>query len=310
MSGEEKESALDFFEKIFQEKRVSDFEREKTLEEKEVLLGVIEKMPEFIKSLGGYEIPFLNLNIFHFLDESKLTDEQRDEFTRGKGSYRIIDQEIFIVPSKMNGSLLALAQAVAHELIHLYAFNSLNLEKADDLEVLLASIRRYGFAISSREEPGFVFFEDLNEAITVELEKTFDSLYLSKLSILEEEYLNRERNKAEIAKNGSETPADDIAYIYEGEKPQGVDFLEGEIAMYVNYFSDKESRKKLWEIIDKIFEVMQEKFQNKDAVFKMFVRAYLRGELLEVAKVIEKVFGRGSFRDLAQETGKSFKKTD
>jgi hypothetical protein len=64
-------------------------------------------------------------------------------------------------------------------------------------------------------------------------------------------------------------------------------------------FSYKEQREVLNYICEEISKSMSEKYANPDAVFKEFLSAHFTGRLLPIAKIIEKVFGKRSFRVLS-----------
>ena len=55
-------------------------------------------------------------------------------------------------------------------------------------------------------------------------------------------------------------------------------------------------------IIKEIYMGNRENFESEDDIFNLFAKAVMSGELLPVARLIEKTYGKGSFRKLGQET--------
>jgi len=64
----------------------------------------------------------------------------------------------------------------------------------------------------------------------------------------------------------------------------------------------KKEKELLNTIIEVIFEKNKDKFENKEEIFKVFVKAMIEGRLLEIARLIEKSFEKGFFRKLGELT--------
>lgn len=56
----------------------------------------------------------------------------------------------------------------------------------------------------------------------------------------------------------------------------------------------------LIEFATKIFEKTKPQFDSVDAVIDVFIRAHITGNLLPIARLVESVFGKGSFRKLGE----------
>lgn len=72
---------------------------------------------------------------------------------------------------------------------------------------------------------------------------------------------------------------------------------KGEVEMRERY----RERKKLYELLDKIVAHSNGKFKNREEIFTEFAKANFSGNYLPLARIIEDVLGRGSFRKLAEE---------
>ena len=59
-----------------------------------------------------------------------------------------------------------------------------------------------------------------------------------------------------------------------------------------------EEIKKIDEIVKRIYDENKDDFESEDDVFNLFAKAVMNGGLLEVARLIEKTYGKGSFRKL------------
>ena len=62
-----------------------------------------------------------------------------------------------------------------------------------------------------------------------------------------------------------------------------------------------QERKKLYELLDKIVAGSNGRFETRDEIFDEFARANFSGNYLTIAKVVESILGKGSFRKLAEE---------
>ena len=70
---------------------------------------------------------------------------------------------------------------------------------------------------------------------------------------------------------------------------------------FYSYFKERAALKKL---IQTLYEKNEDEFESEEEVFNLFAKAAISGRLLPVARLIEKTFGKGSFRELGEETAK------
>ena len=56
----------------------------------------------------------------------------------------------------------------------------------------------------------------------------------------------------------------------------------------------------LLEYIDIVYEKNSEDYKSRDEIIDMFIRAQVTGNILPVARLIEKTFGKGYFRKLSE----------
>lgn len=155
---------------------------------------------------------------------------------------------------------LRLAQTLFHELYHQKVYKALQITKED--EPKLTSYHT-GFKIISRDGEK-IYFRDLEEALTSLAEQKFFTEVLA----------NEERFRAEI---------------------EGMTVEEKS-----SLFTRNGERDKFNALVDKLWEENKEQFDSRDAILNMFFEAQATGRLLKVARLIEKTFGKGSFREIGE----------
>lgn len=176
--------------------------------------------------------------------------------------------------------------SIFHEIIHLKNF--LAIEVHEDLYKPYQSGLKVSASQKKAERIGFfTVFSGLNEAVVSEIQKRYFWQIIKKNQFLTKEYNWQISNQAQefkekIAKEKSITP-DEIIWVSKDGK-------------YYNQFPYYEQRKVLNYIVKSIYEDNREKFKSIDEVMKLFFQSYFDGKLLRIAKLIEKSFGRGSFR--------------
>ena len=78
---------------------------------------------------------------------------------------------------------------------------------------------------------------------------------------------------------------------------------KGSFVIHSSYGSSYRSeRERLYTMLEEIQKANSEEFKSTDEVFNVFARAQLSGRLLPLARLIEKTYGKGSFRKLGKET--------
>lgn len=178
---------------------------------------------------------------------------------------------------------------ILHEMTHLKNFISLEIINTG------TDIHRMGLEISSTEQKektsgSFTEFEGLTEAIVAEIEKRYFTELIAGIPDLKKiqdfnNSLKAKKLKKKTAKENN-LPIDEIMFISEDSKSYGT-------------FCYYEQRKVLYYLVDAIYETHRDQFQSKDNVMKMFFAANFNGKLLPVARLVENVFSKGSFRFLS-----------
>src|SRR3989344_161618 len=162
-----------------------------------------------------------------------------------------------------------------HEMVHLKNFLNVEITATEKKE----------------EESGdFTKFEGLAEAVVAEIEKHYFPELIAGIPDLKEnlDFNNSVKGKKLKEKAAKEAgiPVNEIMFIDETGKIYGT-------------FCYYNQRRVLYYLVDQIYEAHQDQFQSKDGVMKIFFATNFNGKLLPVARLIENVFGKGSFRFLS-----------
>jgi len=128
------------------------------------------------------------------------------------------------------------------------------------------SARRIGFEIKTYNKQ--FYFKDVNEAVTEDLTEMFVRQCFDTIPELLEE--KRRRLFSNLPEN--------------------------------EYLSNEQERVDLHTFIYDIFIRNNDKFDSEEEVFDLFARAVLSGRLLPLARIIEKTYGKGSFRQIGEKT--------
>lgn len=308
VDSELEKSLLNLFKGKFKSTERNLIEREHSPELDELIMEINSKMGEFLKEYGGNatEVPPRNI---HLIDVSKLTLAQaqslKEKFPKSSAFYLPFNQHIGSTLDESDK--LRLAQALVHEMLHLNAFlsfqktegNDYVKKSTDEREVFSLKQRRVGFRIFLSND--VVYFKDIDEAIIQELTIRFDWKYFGYFSELEEDFVERQGAlEAESRRTGEsfEDLKRALAAVREEKRTDGHRFT----ARTPGY---DEERERLYKLIDDLYQKNQTAFASKEEVFNLFAKATLTGRLLPIARLIEKTYGKGSFRKLGEETASS-----
>ena len=306
---EEEKDILDFFKQLFEEGGRSSAEKEHPKELDELIIAINVFLKKFLKHYGldSINIPVENI---HIIDRSKLTLKQIEMFDQKYKNKMAVyisqTQQIVFLRDYTANKKIEFAQALVHEMLHLNSFLSLQKQKAgkdydykltarseSGQEDIFLKYRRLGFRIYSSNDK--TYFYDTDESIITELSMRFDWKYFSRLPLLAEEYQGRQKTIKraihQLGKNAEELK----------KKWAVVEIADGKIITIKNYPHSKE-RAELNGLIDDLYEKNKPDFLSREEIFDLFAKASLTGKLLPIAKLIEKTYGQGSFRQLGERT--------
>lgn len=281
------------FAEIFDRQKVYPAQREKTEDEDAVVKHILSKMKEFVEGYGGVHVNYQKKHL-HVADQKKFS---RDDWVliRSRG---LLDGEYFsvlqsaVINLYKNDDLICFANVTAHELLHGHAFQSVRVVWADDdKKVMRIFDRQSGLTMcdSLHKDKSVYYLHWLDEAITQELTERFSLTYLMDLDIFEDRMWLREYFLPNVEKNEL------FLYGYCRDK-----IVKGySITRYGTAEAYPKERKIFNTILNDIVEKMGDRFPTTEDIFRLFAHAYFTGHLLPVVRVIETVYGKGSFRDMA-----------
>ena len=315
LSNEAEDGILEYFKEKFSENKSFD---ECEIEHSAELDSVIEKvniyLKEFVKEYGG-ELVYIPPGNIHVIDKSKLPPDSEfllKSMERVTGFFRSKTQSISMLIEYAKKHKLAFAKCLVHEMMHLNSFCSFQKTAKNDeknCEMVLSmefdngqtnevaiGVRRSGFSI--RMKNGEEYFELLNESVIEELTKRFNQKYFSQISELTEEFMECqiEINNTRFSDGAEDEYWSDVASIASLKGEDDREIVRFSSYAYVN------ERKKLNELMDDICAKNKDDFSNREEVFKVFAKATLSGNILPVARLIEGIYGKGSFRELGENT--------
>ncbi len=281
-------------------KEFESVELKKSPETQKLISDIIKNLDEFLLRYGVKAVNVSPDNIL-MLDYAKLTEDQKQEIKKenNQGAYYIWRQKIIANIDATKESPATLTEIVAHELIHLNSFQSLQkipsekgaeavFERKISKETAYLKRRRLGFSIKDKENNELGLF--LDEAITSELTSRFCDFFFSKNESLKKVAEKKQEFIKNLPVEKQELAQKNILEIKTTRQESG-DY-KSEIAEY----SYPKWREALNIIIDELFEKNKDKFSSKEEVFNLFADAHFKGTLLPLARLLEKTFSKGIFR--------------
>lgn len=328
---EEKEVASMELQAIFEERseKLAEYEIEKSPEDLEILKKTESVIDRMVAQYGGEPKPLPLDHIYVLKPGSVLA------MTEGKlsgGIHKPLGLKIGVERGKSKSLFVS---TVAHELFHLKSYKSARVGKSGE------DVRLYrsGLLMIDRKDPNEEmgdekeYFAMLEEAIVAECTKKFlDEISKDSAFSEEAEAVKKFRDWVVAYYRSGGIPEEkakeferELKYISEPqdkvervltfsddkEKRQayaagmfGALYEKGEVETVERY----RERKKLYEFLDKLVENSGGKFKNRDEVFDEFAKANFSGNYLPLARTVESILGKGSFRRLAEEFSKEPKK--
>ena len=262
------------------------FEYPKSEKELALIEFANKETSELMREAGikPYDVPAENYHIIPPELYKKAASENGTAATFNKEQGIIFDAQHFR-DNPVNFGAVAL-----HETLHLKAHFSVEVGKEN--EKVSKTPYREGVSVRALQSYGHhgkyhEHFRGLHEAIVAETEKKLLAKLLDLPELAKEkEWLMSDEAKElrEKLAGKKEIPKDDIIWV--GKK--GKDDWET-----ISYLQQREV---LNYVCAEIQEQFPDQYQNTDDVFKEFLKAYFTGQLLPIARLVEKTFGEGSFR--------------
>ncbi len=221
-----------------------------------------------------------------------LPDAELKELTDSKSAAYGSANQAVVMTYRLRTSLLRFALVSYHEMIHFKAKQISEVYKNEDKikdQYFRQGVRAYSTRKKDEEDNRHDHFTGLGEAIVGKQEKLFLSRLLDLPELAQEKARqNTEQYKLvrkEIAEK-EKLPEDEIYWI---------DPLDNKNWNSFGYYY---LRRVLEYVCEEIIKEFSDKYEDKEAVFREFLKANFDGNLLTIGRLVEKTFGEGSFRDL------------
>jgi len=322
-SEEEQEAAREELQNSF-DKKSEDFtehEIEKTPEDRELIKKTESIVDRMVTQYGG-EPKNLPIDHIYILKPGSV-----DTITEGEHAGALTQPHGLKIGIEQKESKFLFASGVAHELFHLKSYKSARLGNSPEN----IHLYRNGLQMYERKDPNVEvgeekeYFSKLEEAIVAECVRKF----LNELGKDEEfqeetEALNRLRNwiveyhrsagveekKMKIWEEEIKYIADPIgkvkdvlAYSDDEQERQAYSaglfqraYEKGEVEELERYVY----REELYNLLDELVEKSDGKFKSREEVFEKFANANFSGHYLPLARMVEGILGKGTFRELAE----------
>lgn len=256
-----------------------------------------------------------------------------EKFTKGEirqGVCNSFNQSIGVERSDSNALL---ASSVVHEMFHMNSYHSAQvMEKKAWLLFKKIEDRPYrsGISMTGREGEG-EYFGLAEEAIIAILSRRFfdevitqDPLYKEEMErtrkikewlidFAEKHIPEQEKKLKFIATIQDILIIPDSQKVYEMlyESNKEDDYKMGYFSGFFeenlksgNIFHERsEERERFGKVLDRIIFESKEKIVDRNQLFDEFARAHFTGNYLPLARIIENVLGKGTFREIAEELG-------
>ncbi|MEA3272812.1 MAG: hypothetical protein U9P90_04065 [Patescibacteria group bacterium] len=267
-----------FDSQIFEE--LKEREREKTPEELQIIdiaNDATNKLREYF-GLEDFDIPADNIHVIK---------EKVWENSPYKNKAAIFALEKQSVVMREISVKLVLLTKLIHEMIHFKSYHVLQEEKETE------KISQYRMGLVCQTRDGKTeYLRNLNEAVTEIatihlMKKVAEANPIFDFEIKQtQEVIARYKNARK--RDGENLFTEDTYY---------AEVLpEKKVKIMVEDFISKEQRKNLNLLIDKLFEQNPDKFDSRDEVFDIFVKAMLDGNILPLGRLLEKTFGQKDCR--------------
>lgn len=232
-----------------------------------------------------YDIPVENYHIVPTDLYKKAAGDSGDAAARATNQGIVFDASVY------KGNPIYFGSVAIHETLHLKAKTSFEVEEVG--EKVSDTLYRQGVSIRAPQKIGLSggfheHFLGLHEAIVSEQQKRSFPQLLKRPEVQDEvarlnndEALGLKRKIAESRK----VPEDEIIWVGKNEKEW-------------ERFSYSKQRNVLTFVCNEIQKEFPDEFKTVDDVFTSFLHAHFTGELLPIARFVEKTFGEGSFRIL------------
>lgn len=258
---------------------LKDIEKEKTPAEKEIIALCNTEIDRLRGSYGlpAFHMPEKNIHIIK-ADQWKVAGKT--------GLYKLSRQGIVISAQPSNTQTAAI---LFHEMTHFASYAAMEYQEKQ--------VRDYRLGVEVRSRPGgLLHFVPMNEAVTSELTECFINSQLDQPLFADERQQTEELRLGDpsaVDNNGDLLFNDDTYYADVRARPDGVETL------FTVKFSYPEARQGLRLLCT---DLAGKTGQITEDLYQKFFRGAFNGNILPLAKIIDRTYGQGTFRRLGEQT--------
>jgi len=263
--------------------------REKSPQELKIIDLVNEQTNKLRKK---FDLPELNIppeNIYvipHNADWPKDLKDQGSYFAP-LGQFIVIREPAI---KQLRESKLVFIKKVLYEMIHFKSYNALKkLENSSSFDAYQIGLHTY-----KRSDNDESYFGNLNEAVIEELVIIFLN------SLIEHPLFKNEfKETAKMKKHFSDQKTSTGKPLINGDEYY-INFDQDNSKLWSANITRRQERRILNKLIERVFQKNMDKFKSKEEVFDLFVEAIMTGKIIRLGRLIDKTFGKKTFRKIAE----------
>lgn len=250
-------------------------EIEKTENQKELCLIVNEEVSRVIEKYKNQDIEVTPNHV-------RIVDNSNGRIANIALGQFLPEMQLILLNKPANDA--EFAYVVIHECIHFKSYGAMQVPL--DMNNHPDPYYRSGWNVSPRNRlNNQMYFQLIDEAVTEKMTiEVFDAVTDKNL-----ELLRVKKNTEENIKNGmlGYPLKEDVVYL-DKEKGRGFTYVK--------------PREALDTLIKKIFDKNSDEFENSEEIFDLFLEGKFTGNILPIGRLIDKTFGKGTFRKLGEST--------
>lgn len=269
--------------------KTKNIAREKTLEEID-LIGYSDLITNELREKYGLKKRVIsNENVF-IIKESKWSGEGADGTSDTMSGVIQIKDKDYIIPNFM---------MTLHEMLHEKSFKAAQVLMDEKGSEETITGYRSGLFLRSRNGEN-EFFDYLNEGITELLVKELFDKAIRENEILKSEYGKMKADFPERL-NKARTHRGELLDHFVTSDPidEGTFFISEDGYSWAN-FPYQKNIEALHRLVKELFSRNKEKFGSEDEILEIFKRGYFVGNFLEIGRLIDGSFGRGTFKKIGR----------
>lgn len=320
---EEKWAAWNELQRLFESKSedLQKYELEKTEQDVEIIEETTAVVDQMIKRWDGDPKP-LPIDKIHILKPSSIKEISKGAL--GGGMHQPLGSNIGV---EKKPSSLEFANTVAHELFHAKSYKVARIgESPEDIRLYRSGISMFDRKTAEESGKEKEYFGILEEAIVAESTKKFFEkiserpVFKKEAKALEtiagwivgglrqsgypdEEFLENLKGELKYVPNVQEIVKKTLAYSKDEKKRAAYAagwfnalMKDKKVESWERYYE----RKELYKLMDEIVAKSGGQFTSRNAVFDELAKANYSGKYFRIARIIEGILGKGSFRQLAE----------